>query len=885
MEIRFGLALDGAVSIQPVNRLGYACVGPLGFLSLLEIELGLARPPVGQGKRITQFGLCLQAFINETRFYHRSFADDPVGVAKTLLNWRDQWYLAGWNGTFEDSVPERLKDFAELEVLAREQVAPSIGERLADVSAALSTQRTQIKSVELADPLLAFPLRWREVLMQLPTQEMSSVAISSKSNDLTQLQSGLQAMNQGASVKPFSFKRDGSLIVLEGGNSIAMAHAMAECVAKDIAQTLIVAEQDAILLDETFAVSGLPSPGVSEPSALKPALQLLPLTLELMWQPLDVNSLLEFLTHSMVPIDWLAARSLAQAVAATPGIGGEAWKSALNKAVEKHDETLAKRIVDAVEFWLMHKRHDRNEGLPLVEVQCRVEALAQHHGKTLARLTSKASADTPDSALLESVIASMGQCRAFLENLDLLVSGGDSHLSMRKLQQLLDLATNDAPRFGRAAEVGHAIWISNPGAAIEAAETVIWWQMSSPGMPRSYPWSSQEILALVAAGVQLQPLGDQLQQIAATWLRPVLAAQSRLILVMPDIGQETHPVWHMIKYLATGISPISLEDFLAQQKAESAYAVEHRSLPALSRWWQLPEDIVIPKREVESFSSLSVQVENPSKWVLNYVAKLRPTEILTLADGPTLNGTLLHRLFEDFFNDGQWRERDPKQTEKWFKKRFETLVDEEGLVLRLPGRQADLARLRDKARIALLDMLAQLQSADVVSVECEQKVEGVFCGGKISGYADLVLRNKKKAQAIVDLKWGNYKNKYGDLLANNRHVQLALYSKLLATPPATLPVAYYILSQAQLLAHTRDYFPGARVAPNAMDENATQLWQRFEKNWKWRRKQFNKGLIEVVTEMTEADSDSEPPEEGLPAAEASDRYNDYVRLAGWGEGA
>lgn len=881
MEIRFGLALDGAQSLQPVNRLGYACVGPLGLLSMLEIELGLARPPVAQGTRITQFGLCLKTCDSAERFYHRSFVDDPIGVARHLLNWRDEWHLAGWNGTFDASAPDRLRDLAAVELQAQGSVAPGIGERLAMVSQALLVQRTQITNVELVDPLAAFPKRWRDVLSCLPTSVMVPLPLRAESNDLTRLQSALYAMRRGESVPPFALANDGSLIALDGSHSVALAHVISDTVAKNPAQTLILAEHESILLDETMAVSGLPCAGVPELSTLKPALQLLPLALELMWQPLEVSSLLEFLTHSMAPIDWLAARSLAQAVARTPGIGGDAWHSALSRALKGHDAMVAQRITDVIDFWLMHKRHDRDQGLPLAQVRARVDALAQHHGKTLARLTN----NDEDTALIESVIASMGQCRAFLENLDLIASGGDTHLSMRKLQQLLDLATNDAPSFRRGAEVGHAISISNPAAAIEPADMVIWWQMAASGLPRSYPWSRREMEALSAADVRLQPLDEKLQQLGANWLRPLFAAQSHLILVLPSVDEEVHPVWQMIQHLANGLAPESVDRFLARQKIERRFEVKHRALPALRRWWQLPADVSILSRATESFSSLSVQVENPSKWVLAYAAKLQPPEILTLADGPTLSGKLLHRLFEDYFTGDLWLSHEAEQTDQWFEARFEILVDEEGLVLRLPGRQADLARLRDKARIALKEMITQLRNAGVVKAECELKVEGIYCGGEISGYADMVLHNTKGEKSVVDLKWSNYKNKYGDLLANNRHVQLALYSKLLANPPATLPVAYYILNQAQLLAQTRDYFPSARTVQNKVEENATQLWRRFEQNWKWRRGQFDQGLIEVVTEMTEADADSVPPEDGLPGVAASDRYNDYVRLAGWRDNA
>jgi len=42
MHITLGLHLDGERSWAPANRLGAPTLGPLGFLALLEAQLGLA---------------------------------------------------------------------------------------------------------------------------------------------------------------------------------------------------------------------------------------------------------------------------------------------------------------------------------------------------------------------------------------------------------------------------------------------------------------------------------------------------------------------------------------------------------------------------------------------------------------------------------------------------------------------------------------------------------------------------------------------------------------------------------------------------------------------------------------------------------------------------
>lgn len=122
MLIHFGLSIDGAPEIAPVDGLGYARVGPQGMLTLLEGELGLSLPQASQGKRILDYATALAA-CGGSRFYHASFEVDRLGVARQLLRWRDAWYLDGWNGQFDENAPARMRDMGAVEAIAKKHLA------------------------------------------------------------------------------------------------------------------------------------------------------------------------------------------------------------------------------------------------------------------------------------------------------------------------------------------------------------------------------------------------------------------------------------------------------------------------------------------------------------------------------------------------------------------------------------------------------------------------------------------------------------------------------------------------------------------------------------------------------------------------------------------
>ena len=115
MKLRLGLHLDGQQGRPAVNQMGVADVGPLGFLGILETQLGLVSPMDSAAKRCVQYRDCLQQLDNPNRFFHKSYEADDFGTAATLLSWRDEWCLHGWTGEIAAGSSPRLHDLAELE--------------------------------------------------------------------------------------------------------------------------------------------------------------------------------------------------------------------------------------------------------------------------------------------------------------------------------------------------------------------------------------------------------------------------------------------------------------------------------------------------------------------------------------------------------------------------------------------------------------------------------------------------------------------------------------------------------------------------------------------------------------------------------------------------
>lgn len=886
MHLQVGLLLDGQRGHAHVNELDALTTGPLGLLNVLETQLGLLRQEPSGADRVLQFRELLKKLDGPERFHHQSFAVDELGTASTLLAWRDQWHLHGWtHGRSDDSVnllasssSRRLRDMADLEAQAHDKLAPGIGERLALVDAALARLPARIAHLRLHEPLSWWPLAWQKVLRHLsPLEPSEAVGVAAPDTLLGELQRALLVNDTASKLR---WRDDGSVQVLQAETGWLAARGLTPLLTRDPQETLLCAP-DVGVLDEVLVAARLPRQGFKEASALRPALQVLPLVLGQMWAPLDLYGLLQFLTHPICPVPRVARLRLSEMLARSPGIGhGPAWDKTM-KQIEADCEKDGRDWTDVrqrLAFWVEHERHDPVQGAPLRLLTDRLHALAQY---------LKGRLKDPDPARQLAFNSGLSQTLTVQRALQALVLQGETHISAQSLQTLLAQATAQGganPLL--AAQVGSCRTVTHPGAATEAVDQVLWWQMKAPGLVGAYPWSRAEIGDLLSAGVQLPDMTDLLAREARHWLRPIMATRQRLVLVLPPQGEEVHPVWLRLESLfekghGPRIQP--LETLLTDATLQP---VAHQPLPARRRWWALPAEVTIPRRDKESFSSLESFLFNPFLWVLKYPARLSPSSILDVSDGVLLYGNLSHHLVERYVQRPDALTLSDQGFGQWFDPEFDALVAQEGAVLLMPGRQEELASLRRKLKVALQQLRQQLRTARVVSITAEEKLDGQFTGGAIGGSSDLLVTRDDGQQAIIDMKWGG--TTYANKLAHNRHLQLVLYGEIVHQRTGRWPhLAYFSLSQGELLSIDQTFFPQARMVrqkDDVSDEGPAHLWQRFLVSWQWRRQQLDQGQIEVVLREEEDTSpDEASPEDGLAPEVLNLSYNDYLTLAGWEE--
>lgn len=870
MKITLGLHLDGQRSWRRRNIFGHATVGPMGLLNLLEIFLGLPKPIENEAERILQYKDLLANLDTSDRFYHRSFEADQYAVARTLLGWRDKWYLHGWEGSFVQSVPQRLSDMAEIEKQVPGKLAPSIGERLSAIAQALDQRKHPIESVELNDPLSDFPIKWQAVLQKLPLKQFASPALVNGTNNLSRLQQKLMHP-EGDRI---SWGIDDSLIVFRSHSRIAAAGLVADLSNHNPDETLLVAETEGALYDTLSSAYGNARLGISEKSELRPPLQLLFIAFALIWKPLDVYALLEFLAHPMSPLPRYASSILAEAVAAQPGIGGEKWQDALKKIQESAADK-AENVMEIIHEWLQQPAIPASDPAP-------ISLLEEIAGRVAKSFRSRLG--TEEYYTQRAQHSGNSQCVQIATALRLLRNQGVQNITRLELNQLFDqTAGNGESSADSRPEVGSALLATHPAAILDPMDNVIWWNMSAPSLPSSYPWYSHEMKALQDAGVMLPDMSEVLEANARNWLRPIFAARKQLILTLPAEGEEVHPIWLSIERVFEANSiPVQLVEAVLENKLylAKANAIKHLSLPQRRRWWHLDKG-AIPARKRHSFSSLEKFIHNPFEWILRYPAQINPPRILSISDGNMLLGSIAHRCIEQLYSQPGAIDWSPEQAAVWVDNHLQTLLEKEGAVMLLPGRRASLEAFRQKLHAAVNALHRHLQSAQVSLVEPEKELSGNFFMGELYGYIDILATREDGATAVVDMKWGRGKD-YREKLQNNRQLQLAIYGELMRQKTGKWAApAYYILAEGNLYAQDRTYFPEAMVARVKEEGGSAMLWQKALETLRWRHEQIEHGKIELIMDNTEPDENSSWPENALEIEDPSPWASDYGWLAGW----
>ena len=886
----------GGPCVRPrvAARLGEPAWSPAQLLRDLHLRMGLPQTEASAAERVPTYAARLDAIVKSAvasgvpesarPFYARSFAVDSLGTAKMLLAWRDALVDAGWNGQPVANGGDRLLALAAIEAhaAAGEPLPPGRADRLVRIESELRTSSKHhvYEALTLVEERGLWPARWRSVFTLL--EERGAVitqlapeppANASATSDLAILQQMLRGdiPSRGKGDSP-AVRGDGTLLLLRGDTPGDLAELTAALLAKHREDAVVVRCAGGEVLETALAHHGLAPQGQSGSSEWRPAMQVLPLALELAYEPRDPYRVLELLTLPVGPFQGVLGAQLARAVAKQPGVGGTEWIRQKERAADRlrawaviNKGEPADAAADAYVAERMQRVHDWVEapcigvaggpGAPrdgLLAVAMRVRTFLQRRYQL------------PEGAGVAVYGAALAQADAMVSALS---RDHHEHLPREDMRHLLDSIVRGADSLDLSIEgAGRIDHVDHPAALLTSARTVVFWGFASgterrPVLP---PWHRAERAALAAAGVEFPDPGQLLSVESHAWRRGILAARDRVIFVVPSTmkGEPVapHPTWDEVA------ARLGLKDdeaaacltrypqaLLAARGDASApdalvalTTVAPLPLPEGRAAWTLPAARIAAAGAVlqTSATALDTLASCPLRFVLSRYAKLRPGALAKVASGPLLNGSLGHRLVEELH-----RERAFDLEDGAFAIRAESVLDAllptEGATLLLAGAAFERSQLVPQLVKAARELRFFLVQTGWRIAAVEEAVETTSAIGTLSGRIDVRLENDEGEQAVLDLKWGA--SSYQELLEGGRAVQLAAYVHALHAKDGTRavpPAAYFALSSAKVLA--ADARMGLSADHTLDGPSLDDTWRRVEKTARAVQEALRGGKIYVA---------------------------------------
>lgn len=522
--------------------LGSVCWGPTELLRDLELRLGLALPLAPHAVRVARYAARMSRLAPQGRYYSRAFAVDALGTATAMLALRDVLIEAGWTAQPLDDAGARLDALQELEQLTEPELPAGNPDRLRAIANELGRRSFRVyEELTLVEPSEEWSSAWQRIFSALDRAgtrigvEQPLLSGAPAETDLGRLQRAVRG--EWSEDEPIELRGDGSFAVIEAETSWQAAHVTAAILASaSETDTVVIREHDAAALDNALAALGVRTQGLRTKSAWRSALQVLPLALELAFEPKDPYRVLELLTLPVGPFNGFVGHALARALAQSPGIGSPAWETVKQQlsSREQASQRTAEHLVRIAD-WLEAPGVEARVGAPMAILLAVVQRVRDW---LVTRIAS-----TPEDSLLLAAAQQAAALRAALE------SDPRPTLTLVQVRQLAEsvLASGTSAELLRE-PAGRLPCVDSPSHLRIARDRVLWWSFTaSPSSPRGARWRRQEAVALAKAGLDFPELGQRLVARAAAARIAFCCATERLVLVVPRAraGQAVarHPLW------------------------------------------------------------------------------------------------------------------------------------------------------------------------------------------------------------------------------------------------------------------------------------------------------------------------------------------------------
>ena len=911
ITIHYSPGFDNGVYLKNKNYFGNIYLGNEGLLNYLELILGLTGRYPSDTTRQRKYREALQFVSSNNMFFSESFKNDPVKVAAQLLLWRDSLVIGGIDFDNKDT-PERISNLADVESKFKENGYFNYAgkadrwRKIFEKIPNAFVKQTELK-IYLSNELLP---KWLSKTIERvnENQNIEVEFLKSESNNIADCESDLYKVQdvvysfiENRKINPVKLKADSSVRIIEVTDSYEGNRWVQQYLKKNQnIEKVVVNKNFESILSLYQREDKMPHGKIATASSRLPIFQIINLLPSLIWKPINIEKIWEFLKLPVTPVNSHLSSIMADLISDVPGIGSEKWHERISKYKEwfknkeDFDDKELKKNLEQLEFWV-------NDTRVKVEDYNNARNRAVEMINRLLSWTNKRMRIVKDEAFK----LQFGAFLNTLEELNISIKKLPENIEFTELlfSQLIEEVSYYSDFDISKEQAGSVVQVISSINILDTPNEIIYFDENNESEAHDY-WFPEEIEWFNKNKILIPTQNEELALSFYEDILVTLKAIKRLIIIRPvsDAGKKVEK-GNFLKFLdgmIKDVEKIYYKEDSFNHVLKTDRITDFINLNAPKLYWDIGQNN-IANRDKESYSSLEKLFYYPYAYVLSYIAKIKPAYHGPVSEEIRIMGNLAHRVVELIAKEfeGELVNIDDNKIQTFISENFEELLKKEGatfLLLHMKKNKEEYKNILEKSLINFFDLCRKNKWTKIT---VEEELEGELDKGLgLSAFVDVVLqKDNPKSKAVVDLKFFKSK-KNEEAIKSNRDLQLTIYSKLVQSVDdfSYSGAGYYFVRDQILMAKNKNIFDEAEVVGEDNTDKTDSLWNKMKATAKFRFEEIKSGKIEVADGMTlngdELDYLQNKDLLELPGTKKKNtttkeyylaekepmRYNDYVNL-------
>lgn len=829
--------------------IGQKYAGPTELVGELRLRSGLTSVLPDSMERTAHYMRAIRTTFKEDKgsyaeIFRSSFEKDELGVAMTLLGWRDALVGLGWNPSGYTRSP-KLNALMDIE---KHFDCPGSADERRELletleSGGLDLSEVKIESVLPEDSLPCF----YDALLKAAAGCGAEVRYLPVPAPAASEGTALRALQEYLiSGKPADLSKtdDDSFRVYHVHNADDAIRYAA------LSHPKVITSHNTVMLREVFRAMNLPLSKTTDSSVPQVA-KLLPLALALRKKYTDVNSLLAFLSIEPNPLSSIYVKKT---------FGDKEYLVSISRALREH--LLSQGGFGQVWRELLETDMYDKEGNIVKESRKKVLEMVSCIGSSDGTISKDAL-----TALLRQMTSwaakdreSRGALLQYCRFAKLLVEDLHGDIEVESIIRWLASAGSPVTRMTLPAEIGSCEVADDPASIVDPVSTMFWADCWSSGANLSELdfLSPSDISELGIRTDSARSIYDA-QRLATAY--GISMVKDRLVMMTckMEAGEQTHEHPLLIELKSRcGVKEedcsvetlVDLFTVAGKQEGQLEHIVSKEHFKNVL----IPKEEGGLKRKEESYSSLSTLINFPFDYVMKYLLHWEEYGVDSMSDMATVKGNVSHRYIETLLEkSGKDIAAAKRMHVDNYSENVEECIREKGAVMYLDENRLERTAFRASLKLAVDALLKFIEDNSLKVVGMERPIKTVFrVIGAFTGSIDLLLSDKDGNLVVVDMKWNEGKT-YNRRLEKGNTLQLALYRKALeAEDYKVVSEGYFVLPQRKFLTS------GHYFQPSDMVEiiEGEQFGDHFElacNSYDYRMKQIAEGIIEEAQGFSLAD--------------------------------